>query len=219
MNKVAVIPVYNEEGTIGRVVRETMKHVDKVVVVDDGSLDGCAAEAERNGALVLRQIVNMGKGFSLRTGCEKALALGADVIVTLDGDMQHAPDDIPKLVGALRREGLDLVFGSRSLDEGMPPTKKLGNWLLNSASKLLFGIVVQDTQSGFKAFTRDAYGKLRWDSRNYAVESEIIMRCGKEKLKYKEISIRTIYTDKFKGTMITDGIKIFLNMLWWRMVK
>jgi glycosyltransferase involved in cell wall biosynthesis len=145
--------------------------------------------------------------------------MGADFIVTLDGDGQHAPGDIPKLVGTLRKEKLDIVLGSRYLKTEMPVTKQLGNWLLSSASRIFFGVDVKDTQCGFKAFTRQAYGKIRWDSRNYSVESEIIMRTGKEKLKYKEIPIRTIYQDKFKGTTIIDGARIFFRMLWWRMAK
>jgi glycosyltransferase involved in cell wall biosynthesis len=216
---IAVIPVFNEEKTIGMVVRETKKYADKVIVLDDGSKDNSASEAGKNGALVIRQIVNMGKGFSLRTGCEKALLEGADVIVTLDGDGQHSPDDIPKLVKTLEKEKLDIVLGSRLLDKNMPHTKKFGNWLLNSASKFFFAVDVKDTQSGFKVFTKKAYEKIRWDSKNYAVESEIIMRIGKRKLKYKELPIRTIYEDKYKGTTALDGIKIFLNMLWWRLMR
>lgn len=219
MHTIAVIPEFNEERSIGKVVRETRKYVDRVIVSDDGSKDRSGEEAEKNGALVLRHIINMGKGFSMRTGCDKAFLMGADFIVTLDGDGQHAPGDIPKLVGTLRKEKLDIVLGSRYLKTEMPVTKQLGNWLLSSASRIFFGVDVKDTQCGFKAFTRQAYGKIRWDSRNYSVESEIIMRTGKEKLKYKEIPIRTIYQDKFKGTTIIDGARIFFRMLWWRMAK
>jgi len=219
MHTIAVIPEFNEEKSIGKVVRETRKYVDRVIVSDDGSKDRSGEEAVKNGALVLRHIINMGKGFSMRTGCDKAFLMGADFIVTLDGDGQHAPGDIPKLVGALRKEKLDIVLGSRYMKMEMPVTKQLGNWLLSSVSRIFFGVDVKDTQCGFKAFTRQAYGKIRWDSRNYSVESEIIMRTGKEKLKYKEIPIRTIYQDKFKGTTIIDGTRIFFRMLWWRMAK
>ena len=217
--KIAVIPFFNEERTIGKVVSETRRYVDKVLAVDDGSYDHGYLQAERAGAIVLRQPINMGKGFTLQTGCDRALSLGADVIVLIDGDGQHDPADIPRLVGLLKKGGLDLVFGSRSLDRNMPATKKIGNWLISKSAKALFGVDVKDTQSGFKVISAGAYEKLRWESRNYAVESEIIMMAGRTHLKYGEAVIKTIYTDKFRGTTIIDGLKIILNMLWWRVSK
>ena len=192
----AVIPAFNEEKTVGRVVSESGKFTDRVIVVDDGSDDGTAREAKRAGALVLRHVINMGLGFTLRTGCEKALEEGADIIVTIDADGQHDTKEIPKLVEELKRNKLDIVIGYRAPDKNMPFTKKIGNWLIYNSSKLFFGVDIKDTQSGFRAFTKKAYQKIKWGSQRYPVASEIIMHIGKNRLKYKEVRIKTclLYT-------------------------
>jgi len=215
MKTIVIIPAFNEEKTINTVVKNAKKFVDKVIVVDDGSTDRTGDEAKNSGALVIRHIINMGLGFSLRTGCEKALKKGADIIVTIDADGQHDPKEIPKLVEELKKNKLDIVIGYRTPDKNMPFTKKLGNWLIYNSSKLFFGVDIKDTQSGFRVFTKKAYYKIKWDSARYAVASEIVMHIGKNKLKYKEVPIKTIYEDKFKGTTIIDGVKIFLHMVWW----
>ena len=212
----AVIPAYNEEENIAEVVKKTREHVDSVIVVDDGSEDDTAHIAEMMGATVVSHLVNMGKGFALETGIEKALENGSDILVTIDADNQHDPKDIPRLSNILINENLDIVFGSRSLDGDMPLILKFGNWWLCKSAQLLFGTKVTDSQSGFKAFRRDAYEKLKWRSSHYSVDSEIIMNAGTNKLRHKQIPIKTLYNCNHKGTTVIDGIRIFLNMLLWR---
>jgi glycosyltransferase involved in cell wall biosynthesis len=213
MKVFAVIPVYNEEKRIKDVIKKTKKYADKVIVVDDGSCDKTYETSRNENIIVLKHVINMGKGFALRTGCEKATREGADVIVAIDGDGQHKPEDIPRLVKALKDK--DIVFTYRPLNENMPLLKKIGNYIINKSSSLFFGIRLRDTQSGFKAFTKEAYKKIKWNSDRYNVESEMVMKTGKNKLKYQEIPIKTIYNDKFKGTTVLDGMRIFLNMFWW----
>ena len=98
---IAVIPAYNESKYIGDVVRETRKYVDEVIVVDDASKDNTGEIARRMGAVVLRHCINLHKGATLKTGCEAAIGLGAKIILTLDGDGQHNPDEIPQLLEKL----------------------------------------------------------------------------------------------------------------------
>lgn len=214
---VAVIPAYNEEKTVGSVVRKTKKYVNKVIVVDDFSKDKTSKEARKAGAIVLRHPVNLGLGNSLKTGCEAALLIKGDVIVTLDGDGQHDPKEIPKLVGELKENRLDIVFGRRPYDEKMPIVKKIGNWGIDTTSRILFGIDVKDTQSGFRAFTTGAYKKIKWESQRYAVSSEIVRNAGRKKLRYGNIFVKTIYLDEFKGTTILSGAKIVSQMMMWRL--
>ena len=83
--------------------------------------------------------------------------------------------------------------------------------------RLLYGIQLNDTQCGFRAFTSDAYKKVRWNSSDYSMESEMIARAGKQNLKYVQIPIETIYSDRYKGTTIVDGMKIVMNMIWWKL--
>lgn len=211
---VAVIPAYNEEKNIKDVIRGVKKYVDTVLVVNDGSIDRTAEIARKEGAIVVTHIKNLGLGASLKTGIEGAIRLGADIIVTIDADGQHDPNEIPKLVEALRT--CEIVIGSRETGKDMPFIKKMGNLVLYWITKILFNVSIKDTQSGFRAFKSEVYNKIKWESPGYEVASEIVINIGKSKVKYKEIPINTIYIDKYKGTTIIDGIKIFMNMLKWK---
>ena len=94
----------------------------------------------------------------------------------------------------------------------------LGNFI-NQVNNLLFGVKLSDTQSGYRALRAEAYKKIRWSSADYSLESEMIANLRKASLGYKEIPIKTIYPDKYKGTTIVDGVRIVLNMIWWRLIK
>jgi len=214
IKKIAVIPAYNEEAHIKNVIIGTKKYVDQIVVVDDGSRDRTYEIAKKTGVIVVHHPINMGLGYSLRTGVELALKLGADVIITIDADGQHNPRDIPKLLNALKN--VDIVLGYRPADKKMPFFKRIGNAMIHITSKILFGIDVKDTQTGFRAFKSNVWEKIKWESKRYPVASEIIKNIGINKVKYREVEIETIYHEKFKGTSIVDGIKIILNMIWWR---
>lgn len=215
--KFAVIPARNEENNIRKVINETKKYISDIIVVDDGSKDMTYEEAKKEGVVVLKHIINLGKGAALKTGCDYALKQGASEIVVLDADTQHEPSKIPQFLDELK--DADIVLGYRSLSKEMPPILKFGNWFINKMTKLLYGINLHDTQCGYRAFTADAYKKVRWKSSNYSMESEMIANIGKRNLKYKEIPIKTIYTDRYKGTTIIDGIKIVCNLFWWRLSK
>lgn len=211
----AVMPAYNEEKDIAGIIKNARKYVDEVVIVDDGSIDKTSKYAENAGAVVLRHIVNLGKGAALKTGCDFAIKKGAELIVVLDADAQHDPEDIPRFLDKLDKYGI--VFSYRRLGGKMPLVLRFGNWCISGIVSLLYGISLNDTQCGFRAFTAEAYKKIRWNAIDYSMESEMIARAGKQKLKYVQISIETIYSDKYKGTTVVDGIKIVLNMFLWRL--
>lgn len=220
MNFYAIIPAYNEEKNIGQVIEKTKKFASaqRIIVVDDGSRDKTAAEAEKHGVSVLRHPINLGKGAGLRTGSLYACQKGAAAIVFMDSDGQHNPEDIPRLINTLKEN--DIVFTYRDLRSAhMPLIKRFGNAFLDTAMKLLFGIKVIDTQCGYKAMTRQAYEKLGLMSNDYSIESEIVAKTGKYGLKFTQAPIKTIYADRYKGVTVFDGITIFLKMLWWRMAR
>lgn len=212
-----IIPAHNEHARITPVLRKVKKFCNNIIVVDDGSTDGTTGAAEKEGVTVLRHIINLGKGVALKTGAEYAIRKGAGILVFIDADGQHRPEDIPRFVKAL--EGVDIVFGSRSLNTKMPLILKFGNWFINNVNNILFGIQLADTQSGYRAMTASAYNRIRWNSASYSVESEMIANAGRKRLKYREIKIKTIYSDKYKGTTVIDGVKIVLNMLWWKISR
>lgn len=211
----AVIPACNEENNITNIVKKTKKYAGNVVVVDDGSRDRTKALAEKSGAMVLRHVINLGKGAALKTGCDYAIKRGAQYIIALDADAQHNPDNIPRFIEKLKK--YDIVFSYRKASKKMPLVLRFGNWLISGVVRVLYGINLNDTQCGFRAFSKEAYKKIRWNVSDYSMESEMISRAGKQRLKYVQVPIETIYSDKYKGTTIIDGIKIVLNMVWWKL--
>lgn len=210
----AVIPAYNEGKNIAGIINKTKKHVDNVVVIDDGSADNTRDVSEKSKAIVLGHIVNLGKGAALKTGCDYAIKRGAKYIITLDADAQHNPDDIPRFVEKLDK--YDIVFSYRKTSRKMPSMLRFGNWFISNVVELLYGVSLNDTQCGFRAFSKYAYKNIRWNASDYSMESEMISRAGKQKLKYVQIPIETIYSDRYKGTTVVDGVKIVLNMFWWK---
>lgn len=215
-NKIwAVIPAYNEESSIISIIKKTKKYLNRVVVVDDGSYDKTKEAAEKESAIVLKHIVNLGKGAALKTGCDYAIKKGAEFIIVLDADAQHNPNDIPRFIEKLKK--YNIVFSYRSLSSKMPFVLRFGNFFISNIVWFLYGIKLNDTQCGFRAFSKKAYEKIRWNASDYAMESEMIARAGKQNLKYVQIPIQTIYSDKYKGTTIIDGIKIVFNMIWWKL--
>jgi glycosyltransferase involved in cell wall biosynthesis len=211
----AVIAAYNEARYINQVVKETKKYVGNVIVVDDGSKDKTKEIAEKSKAIVLRHVVNLGKGAAVKTGCDYAVKNKADIIILIDADSQHDPDDIPKFLESLKN--YEVVMAYRKQKKNMPFVLKLGNWIINKTINYLYGVEIKDSQCGYRAFTAKAYKKLKWESSDYSIESEMIAKIGKYKLSYHEIPIDTIYSDKYKGTTILDGVKIVFNLLIWKL--
>lgn len=213
---VAVIPAFNEEGRIGAVVKGAKGRVDAVLVVDDGSRDRTADEAKKAGAVAVRLPKNMGAGFATRKGAGFAIErMKAKRLVFIDADGQHRPADIPRLLAKLD-EGFDVAFTFRRHGK-MPAIKRFGNWWLTFFTKLLTGVNISDSQSGFKAMTANAFRKMGLKSERYEICSEIVFEAGRKGLKYCEIPIETRGASSAKkGTGIRDGIRIFALMLWMR---
>ena len=153
----ACIPAYNQDKSIERVVRATLKYVEHVIVIDDGSFDRTAELAEQAGALVIRHAMNMGYGATIKSGFRMALKERADIIVTLDADLQHSPEDIPSLLAPILNGDAEIVIGSRmdEKDSQMPSYRKMGVYFI---TKLLQfnGVPVKDAQSGFRAYSAKA---------------------------------------------------------------
>ncbi len=162
-----IVPAYNEAGTIGNVVRDIREAMSAfpadILVIDDGSSDGTAAEARAAGARVISQIQNMGYGYALRTGYQAAQSEGVDVVVQMDGDGQHAPSSIPGLMAPVLSGACDLVIGSRTLSKThypMPLARRIGqrffSWLLYRMGNLR----IHDATSGFQVIGPAALGRF-----------------------------------------------------------
>lgn len=219
MKTAAIIPALNEFKQLSQVIRSVQPQVDMVIVVDDGSSEPLAEHlGNLEHVIVLRHIINLGKGAALKTGVEYAIEHGAEAVVFLDGDGQHDPAEVTTLLAPLKSNQADIVFGVRPFHTSMPFVAKAGNMFLSKMLTILFGIGVSDTQSGYRAFRTAVYPQLRWESPRYSVETEMIVNAGKHHLRFVEVRISTIYLDQYRGTTVLDGIRIFLNMISWRIL-
>jgi glycosyltransferase involved in cell wall biosynthesis len=208
---------HNEAQHVADVVqRARMQGFTNVVVVDDGSKDATSELAGRAGATVLRHAINLGKGAAMQTGADYAMRCNATAIIFMDSDGQHLPEELPLFVEQLRK-GYDLVCGARRRTDAMPIIRSLGNWAITAVVRLLYRLHLRDALSGFRAVRAGAYPIIRWDSRGYSVEGEMVARAGKNNLTYVEFTIATVYHDRYKGVTIVDGVKILSRLLWLRM--
>lgn len=208
MKIAAVIPVYNEERTIREVVDRTAKFVDKVVVVDDGSRDASAQEAMKTKAEVIVLPKNTGKANALRMGFQHCK--DCDVVVMLDGDLQHPPEEIPKLVGCIS-QGSDLCIGSRFLRDAsnMPLSNKFSNAFARKLIRVLTGKKLTDPQSGYRAVKREKLEQLELKAERYAIEHIMILEAAKKGLKIGEVAIPCVYGgEKSKIQPLQDTLRV-----------
>jgi glycosyltransferase involved in cell wall biosynthesis len=211
-----VIAAYNEAGVIARVISDVRRRGFPIVLVDDGSADATAEDAERAGAVVVRHPVNLGQGAALQTGLEFALYEGADIIVTFDADGQHRAADIAGLVDALAQHGADYALGSRFLGSAvnLPPARRL---LLTAATwftRITSGLSLTDTHNGLRAMTRRGASAIRLRQNRMAHGSEILNQIAASRLKYVEVPVTIEYSaySLAKGQKLSDALSILVDL-------
>lgn len=185
-----IIPAYNEAKRIGKVLSKIPEFVDEVIVVDDGSEDSTSEVAKNHGAEVIRLEENQGKGAAMREGIKK---VSGDIVIFMDADGQHNPEEIEKLVSPILKGEADFVIGSRLIKtQGKRPLiRKISNFLSTSLIKIKLGIDVKDTQSGFRAIKRELLPEI--ESKRYEVETEILIKAAKKGARVKEVPVERIY--------------------------
>ncbi len=196
MKTIITIPAYNEEKTIGEVIRSIKdimnkgKYDYKILVVNDGSSDKTVDVAKKSGAIVYSHPSNQGLAETFRTEIKKCLELKADIIVHTDADGQYEAKDIPRLIRELEN-CYDLVLGSRFLGkiEYMPLIKKIGNKAFSRAISRIIKLDITDCQTGFRAFNKNVAEKIKITS-DHTYTQEQIIRAAREKFKIKEEKIR-----------------------------
>lgn len=191
----AAIPAFNEEVAIGSVVLKTKKYVDNVIVIDDGSSDSTAKIAELAGAEVIRHHTNMGKGAAIKHAFLKAKEINADILVCLDGDGQHNPDELSRLLIPIQNGEADMVIGSRFLNikSSIPGYRRMGQDVLNSLTNSISISKVTDSQSGFRAFSKKAINSLSLDEEGIGIESYMQRSADDLNLKIQEVPISCRY--------------------------
>lgn len=215
----AVIPAYNEGLVIGSVVLQARKHADRVIVVDDGSLDRTAETARLAGADVIEMPENGGKAKAMMAGFARARALGYEIVVMLDGDGQHNPEEIPAVAAPVLAGEADLVIGSRFLDikAEIPKYRVAGQKVLNGFTNLSTdgGFATTDSQSGFRALSRRAMENLNFSSEGYNIESDMIAHFAPLGLKMAEVPISVTYDvpHKHKKNPVSHGFGVLARIV------
>jgi glycosyltransferase involved in cell wall biosynthesis len=217
MTITAVLPAFNEEVSIGSIVLHTRQHADHVIVVDDGSVDRTAEIAQLAGAEVIHHHTNKGKGTALKTGFKAALQNGTKVILTMDTDGQHDPENIPKLVAPILAGEADVVNGSRYLNgngKNTPFYRRIGQAILDKATNLNCGLKITDTQSGFRAFAVHTAHMFRFRQNGLAIESEMLKDAADAGLRIKEVEIEVRYdVDCSTENPLSHGFRVLVNIL------
>ena len=194
MYLLACVPAYNEEGVIGDLIKKMLPLVDSVVVCDDGSSDLTSKEAQDAGAFVIQHSTNKGKGAALKSLFDYAKHSNADVIVTIDGDGQFLPEEIPKLAKDVENGKSDIVIGYRfETEKDMPSYRKFGNKILDEVSKKAANLNLRDTQSGFRAYSKQAIAKIHFKNNGFAADSEILIDASEKNLSISEQNVSVLY--------------------------
>ena len=194
MSILVCIPAYNEGKVIDGVIQECFKFSDHVVVCDDGSTDNTYEVADAAGAHVIRHSTNIGKGEALRTLFKFALHSKDDIIVTIDGDGQFLPEEIPKLVSDIEQKKSDIVIGYRFDDAtDMPNYRRFGNKMLDKMANMVTELSVSDTQSGYRAYSKDVIEKLNFNIKGFGADVEILIDAANKGFRISEQKVTVIY--------------------------
>ena len=194
MLKIACIPAFNEEKVIKDVIQRCKSHVDEIIVCDDGSTDKTSEVVTKAGATLLQHKQNYGKGEAMKTLFAHAKKIGADVMVTIDGDGQFLPEEIPNIVKPIIENEVDIVIGYRFDDnEEMPSYRKIGNKMLDKFTNLASELPFRDTQGGFRSYSKNAINSINITTKGFGVDSEILVNASKKGLKIVEIKVTVIY--------------------------
>jgi glycosyltransferase involved in cell wall biosynthesis len=213
------IPAYNVSSKIGEIVNRARPYASEVIVCDDGSGDDTAREAQAAGATVIRHRVNKGYGSAVKTLFRTAKEKNADVMVTLDADGQHDPDQIPNIVEPILTEGFDIVIGSRFINTGgrekVPSYRSFGIKTLTLLTKVASYRNITDAQSGFRAYSKAALSQIQLYEDGMAVSAEILLRASEQNLSIKEVPITITYDTEGTSTMnpLSHGATVLRSII------
>ena len=211
MNICAIIPAYNEAKTIGYLCEETKKEGFDVLVIDDGSTDTTARIAKEKDAIVLRNEKTIGKGASLRKGFDYAINQNYDAILTMDGDGQHDPQDIPQFIDKIKQADAKIVIGNRMFrTRNMPFIRWCTNKMMSIFISSICRQYIPDSQCGFRYIDMKALKTFELSTSNFEIETEVLIEASKKGYKIYFVPIKTIYQDQeSKINPFLDTLRFF----------
>lgn len=216
-----VIPAYNEEKTIGKVVQALkVEGFMRILVVNDGSEDQTEMAAFQKGAEIINHLVNLGKGAALKSGFEYAIGNQFKYVITCDADGQHLAKDVRKIADNLLQEKADVILGTRFnnkalLRDKIPISRKVFNKLANIVNFIISGVNASDSQCGLRGYNRKAISAMDLESRGLDIDSEILGEVRGNKLQFKEVKIEPVYTQYSlsKGQNFLKGLETLYRLL------
>lgn len=219
MNACVIIPTFNESNKIALLVKEIKKQGLEVIVVDDGSEDNTAQIAQDSGAIVLRNEINLGKGASLSRGFDYSLKSGYEAVITMDGDGQHLPEDIPYFIRLAKYSESGIIIGNRmQKTRNMPLERVLTNKFMSWLISLVAGQKIPDTQCGFRLIKIEVLQKVRLLTSKYETESEILIKGSRLGFKIESVAIKSIYRgEKSRINPLVDTfrfIRFIVKEIW-----
>jgi glycosyltransferase involved in cell wall biosynthesis len=216
---IVCIPAYNEEKNIGDIVRKARNHADEVIVCDDGSTDNTSKFAQQEGAIIINHAKNYGYGKTIRSLFQKAIERKADIIVTMDSDGQHDPEQIPTIIEPILKNGFDIVIGSRFIakksDVRIPLYRSLGIKTITKFTKHASYKNLTDAQSGFRSYSRQAIQKMNLVENGMQISTEILLRAGSNHLAITEVPITISYNVENSSThnFLSHGIAVLFSVI------
>ncbi|MDD5669661.1 MAG: glycosyltransferase family 2 protein [Candidatus Omnitrophica bacterium] len=194
MKTLVVIPTYNESAAIGGLVNKISGQKLDVLVIDDGSSDNTALIAGKSGAVVIINKKNLGKGAGIIIGFRYALAKGYEAVITMDGDGQHLPEEIPKFLQKSSETSAGILIGNRmSRVKNMPLVRIFTNWFMSWILSKITGQLIPDSQCGYRLIRREVFQDLDLKTSKYETESEILIKAARKRIKIESVVIDTIY--------------------------
>ncbi len=220
--KLVCIPAFNEEKNIGKIIEKSLQYADKVIVCNDGSTDNTEEKAKEKGATIINHKKNFGYGAAIITLFEEARKQNVEIMITLDGDGQHNPEQIPTLVSVLTENNVDVVIGSRFLDKNTnsPGYRKTGIKIITSASNFGTNFKVSDSQSGFRVYSKNAIDVIHPTEKGMSVSTEILLKASNKGLSVAEVPITISYEGETSTHKpVPQGVSVLMNTLKFISVK